>query len=121
MKEAEGRISKLEDISCHQGKHKKLEAELDQAKKRTQELKLTIKRSNIRIMGVGPGAVAQVVKGPRLARPGSHMGAGSNPGQPRFPSSSLPVAWESSGGRPKALGTCTHVGDPEEAPGFGPA
>ena len=30
----------------------------------------------------GPGAVAQVVKGPRLARPGSHMGAGSNPGSP---------------------------------------
>ena len=30
----------------------------------------------------GPGAVAQVVKGPHLARPGSHMGAGSNPGSP---------------------------------------
>ena len=39
--------------------------------------------------------------------------------QPRFPSSSLPVAWESSQGRPKALGTCTRMGDPEEAPGFG--
>ena len=26
-------------------------------------------------VGIGPGAVAQVVKGPRLARPGSHMGA----------------------------------------------
>ena len=31
---------------------------------------------------MGPGAVAQVVKGPRLAHPGSHMGAGSNPGSP---------------------------------------
>ena len=30
----------------------------------------------------GPGAVAQVVKSPRLARPGSHMGASSNPGSP---------------------------------------
>ena len=29
----------------------------------------------------GP-AVAQVVKGPRLARPGSHVGAGSGPGSP---------------------------------------
>ena len=39
--------------------------------------------------------------------------------QPHFASSSLPVARESSRGRPKALGPCTHVGDPEEAPGFG--
>ena len=39
--------------------------------------------------------------------------------QPRFPSSSLPVARESSRGRPKALGHCTRVGDLEEAPGFG--
>ena len=38
--------------------------------------------------------------------------------QPRFLSSSLPVAWESSQELPKALGPCTHVGDPEEAPGF---
>ena len=38
--------------------------------------------------------------------------------QPRFPSSSLPVAREGSRGRPKALGPCTHVGDPEESPGF---
>ena len=36
----------------------------------------------------GPGAVAQVVKGPRLARPGSHMGASSNPGSP----ASLPAS-----------------------------
>ena len=28
------------------------------------------------------------------------------------------VAWEGSQGQPKALGTCTRVGDPEEAPGF---
>ena len=41
--------------------------------------------------------------------------------QPCFPSSSLPVAQESSGGRPKALGPCTHLGDLEEAPSFGPA
>ena len=34
--------------------------------------------------------------------------------QPRFPSSSLPVAQEN---RPKALGPCTRVGDLEEAPG----
>ena len=27
------------------------------------------------------------------------------------------MAWESSRGRPKTLGLCTHVGDPEEAPG----
>ena len=39
--------------------------------------------------------------------------------QPRFPSSSLPVAQESSRGRPKALGAYTRVGDLEEAPGFG--
>ena len=68
----------------------------------------------------GPGAVAQVVKvlalhardpiwAPVLSR------------QPRFPSSSLPVARESSQGWPKALGPCTRVGDPEEAPGFGSA
>ena len=64
--------------------------------------------------------MAQVVKGPRLARPGSHMGAGSNPGSPA--SLQLPaVAWESSRGQPKALGPCTRVGDPEEAPGFGSA
>ena len=31
--------------------------------------------------------------------------------QPRFPSISLLVAWESSRGQPKALGPCTHVGD----------
>ena len=30
----------------------------------------------------GPGAVAQVVKGPRLACPGSHMGTGSIPAAP---------------------------------------
>ena len=41
--------------------------------------------------------------------------------QPRFPSSSLPMTRESSQGQPKALGTCTRVGDPEEAPGFGSA
>ena len=27
------------------------------------------------------------------------------------------VAWESNQGRPKALGPCTRVGDPEEDPG----
>ena len=37
--------------------------------------------------------------------------------QPRVPSSSLLVAWESSGGWPKALGPFACVGDPEEAPG----
>ena len=36
-----------------------------------------------------------------------------------FPSSSLPVAWESNQGRPKALGPCTLMRDPEEVPGFG--
>ena len=30
-------------------------------------------------------------------------------------------SWESSRGRPKALGPCTRMGNPEEAPGFGPA
>ena len=34
-----------------------------------------------------------------------------------FSSSSLPVAWESSGGRPKALGPCTRVGDLDKASG----
>ena len=69
----------------------------------------------------GPGTVAQVVKGPRLACPGSHMGTSSNPRQPRFPSSSLPVAPESSRGRPKALGPCTHFGTlhPHGRPGRG--
>ena len=33
--------------------------------------------------------------------------------RPHFPSSSLPVAWESSQGRPKALGPCTCFGDQE--------
>ena len=72
------------------------------------------------MVSYGPGKVAQVVKvlalhaqdpiwAPVLSR------------QPRFPSSSLPVARESSRGRPKALGPCTRVGDPEESPGFGPA
>ena len=41
--------------------------------------------------------------------------------QPHFTSSSLPVARDSSRGRPKALGPCTRVGDLEEAPGFGSA
>ena len=36
----------------------------------------------IKISHWGPSAVAQVVKGPHLARPGSHMGASSNPGSP---------------------------------------
>ena len=36
---------------------------------------------------------------------------------PHFPSSSLLVAWESSRGRPIALGPCVCVADPEEAPG----
>ena len=35
----------------------------------------------------------------------------------RFPFSSLLVAWESSRGRPKAFGPCTHMGDLEEDPG----
>ena len=34
-----------------------------------------------------------------------------------FSSSSLFVAWESSRGRPKALGSCTHAGHLEEVPG----
>ena len=57
--------------------------------------------------------------GPLLARPGSHMDAGSNPGSPA--SHPAPRLWprEGSGGRPKALGPCTHVGDLEESPGFG--
>ena len=33
-------------------------------------------------MKIGPGAVVQVVKGPHLACPGSHVGAGSSPGSP---------------------------------------
>ena len=37
--------------------------------------------------------------------------------QPRFPSTSLLVVWESSQGQPKALGPCTHMGDLEEVPG----
>ena len=41
--------------------------------------------------------------------------------QPRFPSSSLPVAQEGSQGRPQALGPGTRVGDLKEAPGFGSA
>ena len=68
--------------------------------------------------------MAQVVKGPRLARLGSHMGAGSNPGSP----ASLPApclwpgkavedpapAWE-TGKRLLALdqhsiGRCAHLG-----------
>ena len=67
-----------------------------------------------------PGAVAQVVKVLALnARDPIWSPVLSQ--QPRFPSSSLPVARESSRGQPKALGPCTHVGDPEEAPGFGSA
>ena len=57
MKEPEERISVLEDISCHQGElNKKLEAELSQSKKKNvQELNNTIKRLNIRVMGVPEG------------------------------------------------------------------
>ena len=46
------------------------------------------------------------------------MGAGSIPAAPLPFQLPLPVARESSQGRPKALATCTRVGDPEEAPGF---
>ena len=45
----------------------------------------------LRKSGPGPGAVAQVVKGPRLARPGYHMGAGSNPSSPA--SHPAPCLW----------------------------
>ena len=44
---------------------------------------------------------------------GSHMGTGSKSGS----FTSLLVTWESSEGRPKALGPCIHVGHPEEVPG----
>ena len=37
--------------------------------------------------------------------------------QPRFPSSSLPVAWESSRGQPKALEPYSSVAEVEEALG----
>ena len=36
---------------------------------------------------------------------------------PRFPSSSLPIVWEVSQGQPKALGSCTLVGDSDKVPG----
>ena len=40
MKEAEERMSELEDISCHQGEAiKKLEAELSQAKRKYSRIK----------------------------------------------------------------------------------
>ena len=69
---------------------------------------------------MGPGTVAQVVKVLTLhAR--DPIWAPVLSWRPHFPSSSLPVAQESSGGQPKAVGPCTCVGDPEEAPGFGSA
>ena len=51
-----------------------------------------------------------------LQVPASHLNADSFQ-LLRFPSSSLRVAWENSGGRPKALGPCTPVGDLEDFPG----
>ena len=72
----------------------------------------------LKISNQGPGAMAQVVKVLALHTRDPIWAPVQSP-QPRFPSSSLPVAWESSRGWPKALGLCTHVGDPEEAPGFG--
>ena len=47
---------------------------------------------------------------------GSNMGTDYKSQRLQFPSSSLPVVWEGSQGRPKALGPCFHVGDLEEAP-----
>ena len=60
---------------------------------------------------VKPGAVGQVVKVLAL-HVRDPIWALVLSQQPRFPSSSLPVAQESSRGRPKALGPCTRVGDP---------
>ena len=75
------------------------------------------KRHKSREWMQGPGTVAQVVKVLALhAR--DPIWAPVLSWQPRFPSSSLPVAQESSRGQPKALGTCTRVGDLEEARGF---
>ena len=60
--------------------------------------------------------MAQVVKGPHLARPGNHMGAGSNPAAP------LPFQLAACGpGKQlrtaQTFGTLHHMGDPEEALG----
>ena len=64
---------------------------------------------------MGPCAVAQVVKVLTLhAR--NPIWAPVLSQRPHFPSSCLPVAWKSR--TAEALGPCTHVGDPEEAPGF---
>ena len=65
-------------------------------------------------MLTGPSAVAQVVKVLALHAQ-DPIWVPVLSWQPRFPSSSLPVAWESSRGRPKALGPCTGVGDLEKA------
>ena len=77
-------------------------------------------RNKFNFLGSGPGTLAQVVKVLALHAQ-DPIWAPVLSQQPRFPSSSLPVARESSRGRPKALGACTRVGDPEEAPGFGSA
>ena len=62
-------------------------------------------------MVLGPGAVAQVVKVLALhAR--DPIWAPVLSQQPRFPSSSLPVARESSRGRPKSFGTLHPCGTP---------
>ena len=56
MCKAEERISELEDISWHNNEvNKKPEEELSQTRKIIQELRDTIKRSNIRVMGVPEG------------------------------------------------------------------
>ena len=70
-----------------------------------------------KVLTLGPGTVAQVVKVLALhARDPIWPPVLSR--QPHFPSSSLPVARESSRGWPKTLGPCTHMGDLVEAPGF---
>ena len=44
--------------------------------------RILLDSSDLTVMPGGPGAVAQVVKGPCLLSPGSHMGTGSNHGSP---------------------------------------
>ena len=60
---------------------------------------------------LGPGAVAQWLRSSPCT-PGIPYGRRFWSRQPRFPSSSLPVARDSSRGWPKALGPCTRAGKP---------
>lgn len=57
------------------------------------------------------------ILGPLPAVPASHTGAGLSPGCSTSDPAPCQCTWENRGRWPKALGLCTHMGDPEAAAG----